>query len=405
MLILVINCGSSTIKYQLYSEDLEHVLAKGIAARLGELGAYLSQQTAAGDYRKEQTIPTHREAFALIVEALTDPDYGALHDLGEVGAVGHRTVHGADVFIGSTLITEQVIEKLEECVPLAPIHNPANLLGIREAQLIFPKIPHVAVFDTSFHQTMPPKAFLYALPLEYYEEHKIRKYGFHGTSCRFVSGRAARILGRPLEALKMVICHLGNGVTVAAVDGGKSVDTSIGFATFSGVMMGTRTGDIDPGLAFFLYRQLGMSIEQIENLYYRQSGLLGVSGVSNDMRVIVEKAHEGHQRCQLALDMFTYRLRSYVGSYAAAMAGLDAIVFTAGIGENSPDVRHLTCAGLEFIGVEVDPGMNAAANGRETVISPPQARVKVLVVPTNEERMIAEDTLAVANQVANGAAA
>ncbi len=405
MLILVINCGSSTIKYQLYSADLEHVVAKGIAARLGEDGSYLSQQTDKGDYRKEQPIPTHREAFALIVEALLDPEHGALHDLSEVGAVGHRTVHGADVFIESTLITDQVIEKMEECVPLAPIHNPANLLGIREAQLIFPDIPHVAVFDTSFHQTMPPKAFLYALPLEYYEEHKIRKYGFHGTSCRYVSRRAARVVGLPIERLKMVICHLGNGVTVAAVDGGKSIDTSIGFATFSGVMMGTRTGDIDPGLAFFLYRQLGMSIEQIENLYYRQSGLLGVSGVSNDMRVIVEKAQSGNKRCQLALDMFTYRLRSYIGNYAACMGGLDAIVFTAGIGENSPDVRQMTCQGLEFMGVAVDPALNQAADRREALISPPGTRVKVLVVPTDEERMIAEDTLAVAERVSNTASA
>ncbi len=322
MKILVINCGSSTIKYQLYSADLKEVLAKGIAARLGEDESYLSQRTAKADYRCQQSIPTHRVAMELIVEALLDPEHGVLDEISEVGAVGHRAVHGADVFISSTLITDEVIQKLEECVPLAPIHNPANLLGIHAARRLFPDVPHVAVFDTSFHQTMPPKAFLYALPYEYYERHKIRKYGFHGTSCRYVSRRAAGILGQPLGALKMVICHLGNGVTIAAVDGGRSIDTSIGFATFSGVMMGTRTGDIDPGLAFYLHRELGLSFEQIEHLYYFESGLLGVSGVSNDMRVIVDRARQGHRLCQLALEMFAYRLRGYIGSYAAALGGL-----------------------------------------------------------------------------------
>ena len=401
MNILVINCGSSTIKYQLYGPGLEHVLAKGIAARLGEAESYLSQQTPAANYHQEQPIPTHREAFGLIVEALLHPEHGAIRDLADVGAVGHRTVHGADVFIEATLIDNEVIAKMEECVPLAPIHNPANLLGIREAQLIFPTIPHVAVFDTSFHQTLPPKAFLYALPYTYYAQHKIRKYGFHGTSCRYVSRQAAAMLGRPLADLKMVICHLGNGVTIAAVNGGKSIDTSIGFATFSGVMMGTRSGDIDPGLAFYLYRQLGMSVDQIEHLYYRQSGLLGVSGVSNDMRVIEEQAQAGHQHCQLALDMFTYRLRSYIGSYAVALGGLDAIVFTAGIGENSPTVRRMACEGLGFLGATVDPELNAAAiRGRGLVISPATARVNVMVVPTDEERMIAEDTLVVAGRQA-----
>jgi acetate kinase len=396
MKILVINCGSSTIKYQVFDEKAELVLAKGIVARLGENGSYISQQTARGDYRKELPIPTHAEAFQLLVEALMDPSLGVLETAAEISAVGHRTVHGADMFIESSLITPQVIEKMEECVPLAPIHNPANLLGIRAAQQTFPDVPHIAVFDTSFHQTMPPKAYLYALPYEYYEQYKIRKYGFHGTSCRYVSMKAAHVLNRPLENLKLVVCHLGNGVTIAAVDGGKSVDTSIGFATFSGVMMGTRTGDIDPGLTFFLHKQLGMSLERIENMYYRESGLLGVSGCSNDMRVLVEEAAAGHQRCQLAIDMFAYRVRSYIGAYAAVMGGLDAIVFTAGIGENSPEIRQAVCEGLEFLGVALDQPRNEQIRAIECDLSRPDARTRVLVVPTNEEQMIAIDTIKIA---------
>lgn len=400
MKVLVINCGSSTIKYQVYSSDnLDDALAKGIVARIGEDGSYISQQTAKGDYRKELPIPTHAEAFQALVDALMSEKHGVIHDISDISAIGHRTVHGADVFIESTLITDEVIEKMKECIPLAPIHNPANLLGIREAQKIFSKIPHVAVFDTSFHQTMPRHAYLYAIPLEYYEKHKVRKYGFHGTSCRYVSQRAAHFLGRPIEELKMVICHLGNGVTIAAVKGGKSVDTSIGFATFSGVMMGTRTGDIDPGLAFFFHKTLGMTIDEIENLYYKKSGLLGVSGVANDMRVIEEKAQEGNDRCRLAMEMFAYRIKLYTGAYAAAMGGLDALVFTAGIGENSPATRELTCEGLEFLGIRLDKEKNASRNNVDRDLSLPGASAHVLVIPTNEELMIAQDTLKIAGLI------
>lgn len=396
MKVLVINCGSSTIKYQVYDAKGEQVLAKGIVARLGEPGAYINQATARAEFHQELPIPTHAEAFELLVEALLEGEHGVLEEISEVSAVGHRTVHGADVFIKSTRITPEVIEKMKECIPLAPIHNPANLLGIREAMRIFPDVPHVAVFDTAFHQSMPPKAYLYALPLEYYEKHKIRKYGFHGTSCRYVSRKAAHMLGRPVEDLRLVVCHLGNGVTIAAVEGGKSIDTSIGFATFSGVMMGTRTGDIDPGLAFFLHKQLGMTIERIENLYYKESGLLGVSGVSNDMRVIVEQAQQGNERCRLAVEMFAYRVKSYIGAYTAALGGLDALIFTAGIGENSPEVRQAICEGLAFLGVCLDPQKNFSAFGTELDISAPEARVRALVVPTNEEQMIAQDTVAIA---------
>ena len=364
MKILVINSGSSTIKYQLFDGAVEKVHAKGIVARIAEQGSYISHETPQAAFRLETPVPNYHRAFELLVEALLDPEHGAIQDISEVSAIGHRAVHGADLFIESTLITPEVIAKMEECVPLAPLHNPPNLMGIREAQKLFPGVPQVAVFDTSFHQTMPPKAYLYAIPLEYYTEHKIRKYGFHGTSCRYVSRRAALLLGRPLEELKLVICHLGNGVTIAAVDGGRSIDTSIGFATFSGVMMGTRTGDIDPGLIFYLVRNLGMTMDEVEQLYYRKSGLLGVSGVSNDMRTITEQAAAGNERCQLALEMFCYRLRSYIGSYTAALNGLDAVVFTAGIGENAPLVRKMSCEGLGYLGLWIDDEVEQPHAGR-----------------------------------------
>jgi len=402
MKILVINSGSSTIKYQLFDGVVEKVHAKGIVARIGEEGAYISQETSKGAFRLETPVPTHHQAFELLVAALLDPEHGAIQDISEVSAIGHRAVHGADLFIESTLITPEVIAKMEECVPLAPLHNPPNLMGIREAQKLFPGVPQVAVFDTSFHQTMPPKAYLYAIPLEYYMEHKIRKYGFHGTSCRYVSRRAALLLRRPLEELKLVICHLGNGVTVAAVDGGHSVDTSIGFATFSGVMMGTRTGDIDPGLIFYLVRNLGMTMDQVEQLYYRKSGLLGVSGVSNDMRTVTEHAAAGNARCQLALEMFCYRLRSYIGSYTAALGGLDAVVFTAGIGENAPLVRKMSCEGLGYLGLWIDDEVNNRTRATDAVISTPDSRAKALVIATDEEKMIALDTREIVGKLEAG---
>jgi acetate kinase len=399
MKILVINSGSSTVKYQLFDGAAEKVYAKGIVARVGEEGSYISQETPAADFRLETPVHSHHEAFVLLVEALLDPEHGAIRSIFEVSAIGHRAVHGADVFIESTLITPEVIAKMEECVPLAPLHNPPNLMGIREAQKLFPGVPQVAVFDTSFHQTMPPKAYLYAIPLEYYTEHKIRKYGFHGTSCRYVSRRAALLLGRPLEELKMVICHLGNGVTIAAVDGGHSIDTSIGFATFSGVMMGSRTGDIDPGLIFYLVRNLGMTVDQVEQLYYRKSGLLGVSGVSNDMRTITEQADAGNERCQLALEMFCYRVRSYIGAYTAALNGLDAVVFTAGIGENAPLVRKMSCEGLGYLGLWIDDGLNNRTRATDAVISTPESRARALVIATDEEKMIALDTRDIAGRL------
>ncbi|MFO7681116.1 MAG: acetate kinase [Chloroflexota bacterium] len=393
-MILTINCGSSTIKYQLFSTDVETVVAKGIVSRIGEEGSYFEQETARGKIKEMAPVPSHHEAFEICIHNLLHPDYGAIGDIHEIEAVGHRAVHGADLFIASTLIDEEVIAKLEECVPLAPLHNPPNLVGIREGRALLPDVPHVAVFDTAFNQTMPPKAYIYALPYSFYEEHKIRKYGFHGTSVRFVSQRAAEVLQRPLSDLKMVVLHLGNGVTMTAVAGGHAVDTTIGFATFSGVMMGTRSGDIDPGLIFHMHRQLGLSPDEIERIIYKESGLLGVSGVSNDVRVITEQAQAGNERCQLALDKFTYMAKKYIGEFAAAMGGLNCVVFTAGIGENSPLIREMICEGLEFLGIELDEAQNGQAVGGKTeiMINKAAGKTAVLVVPTNEEKMIALDT-------------
>jgi acetate kinase len=401
MKVLVINCGSSSIKYQLYNADTEKVLAEGIVARIREEGSYLKHEAKGQEVRRDVPIPSHREGFELIIQSLLDEDYGVLKDISEVLAVGHRTVHGGDAFTESTLINEEVIAKMEEYIPLAPLHNPPNLLGIREARRLLPDVPHVAVFDTSFHQTMPPRAFLYALPYEYYEESKIRRYGFHGTSCRYVSQKAVnRILKKPLEQLKMIICHLGNGVTVAAVDHGKSVDTSMGLTPLEGLMMGTRSGDIDPGVIFFLNRQLGLSIDRIDDLLNRKSGLLGISGVSNDMRAIIQEAERENQRCQLAMEMFAYRVKKYIGAYSAAMGGLNALVFTAGIGENSYRTRSMICAGLDFLGIKLDETKNRETIGIEGVISEPDSEVIIMVVPTNEEEMIVLDTLALASLTA-----
>lgn len=396
-MILTINCGSSTLKYQLFSTDVEQVLAKGLVARIGEDGSYFEQEVNGRSTKIHQVIPTHREAFDICIHSLLHPDYGAIEAIDEIQAVGHRAVHGADLFIGSMLIDDEVIANLEACVPLAPLHNPPNLIGIQEAQSLLPDVPHVAVFDTAFNQTMAPKAYIYALPYSFYEEHKIRKYGFHGTSVRYVSQRAAVVMERPLSELKMVVFHLGNGVTMTAVSGGKAVDTTIGFATFSGVMMGTRSGDIDPGLIFHMHRQLGLSPDEIENIVYKESGLLGVSGVSNDMRVIEEEAAAGNERCQLALDKFAFMAKKYCGAFAAAMGGLDCLVFTAGIGENSPLMRQMICDDLQFLGVELDAELNEKAiRGKsEDVIS--CGKTAVLVIPTNEEKMIALDTKEIAN--------
>lgn len=396
MKVLVINCGSSSVKYQLYDAQEECALAKGIVARIGEASSLIKHQTRSLEYYDEVPIPSHREGIEWVVRLLLHPDYGVIREVSEISAVGHRTVHGGDLFFESALITDEVISKLEECIPLAPLHNPPNLLGIREAQRILPNIPHVAVFDTAFHQTMPPKAYLYAIPYRLYETYRIRRYGFHGTSCRYVSLKSAQFLKLPLVNLRMIVCHLGNGVSVVAIRGGESVDASMGFTPLEGLMMGTRSGDIDAGVIFFLHRQLGLSIDRIDDLLNRESGLLGISGVSNDLREITELAKRNHQRCRLAMEMFAYRVKKYIGAYSAVLGGVDALVFTAGIGENSPMMRAMICEGLDYLGVRLDPQRNEEVVGKEGLISSVKSEVSVLVIPTNEEHMIALDTLRVA---------
>ena len=399
MQVLVLNCGSSSIKFQLSDVDTGTVTSHGIVARIGEMGAYLQVDGPRGRWRHERAITSHAEGLEALIAALLGPETGALASLADIRAVGHRAVHGGDLFVESVLITDGVLAKMEECVPLAPLHNPANLVGIREARRLLPGIPQVAVFDTTFHQTMPPKAFRYAIPQKYHGEHHVRRYGFHGTSYRYVCARAAAMLSRDLAELRLVACHLGNGCSIAAVAGGRSIDTSMGMTPLEGLVMGTRSGDIDAGVVLFLIRQLGMSAESVDHLLNDESGLLGLSGIGNDMRVITERAEAGDAECRLALEVFAYRVKKYVGAYAAAMGGLDALIFTAGIGENSALVRRMVCDGLSFLGIEVDELANATAHAREQDISVLGASVRVLVIPTDEERMIVSDTLALAGLV------
>lgn len=392
-MILTINCGSSSLKYKLYDRDLASIAASGIVAKINEPGSYADHCIGERKLRISREIPDHRTAFALMMENLLSSDYGAISDAAEITAIGHRAVHGGAAFMHSAVVDDHVMTELEACANFAPLHNPCNIAGIKAAQRLFPGIPNVVVFDTAFHQTMPPEAYIYALPYELATEHGIRRYGFHGTSCRYVSQAAAEILNRPMDDLAMIVCHLGSGASIDAIKGGKSIDTSMGFGTFCGVPMGTRTGDVDPAILFYLVKTMGKSLEEVEEICYKKSGLLGLSGLSNDMREISEAARAGNARCKLAEDVFTYQVRKMIGAYAAAMGGLDVLVFTAGIGENSAEVRSRICEGLGFLGVGIDEAANAAARNGDPVISAAEARVATLVVPTDEERMIAIDTL------------
>ena len=379
MKVLVLNCGSSSIKYQLRDSSAHVVLAKGLISRIGD----------------DPAIPDHGRALDVILESLLDPDTGVLRDLSEVSAVGHRAVHGGSFFTAPVLITPEVIAKMEEYAPLAPLHNPPTLLGIRESLRHLPGIPQVAVFDTAFHTTIPAKAHVYALPYRYYTDYGVRRYGFHGNSFQYVSQRVDAVLGGRLRQSKVVIAHLGNGASIAAVDGGRSVDTSMGLTPLEGLVMGTRPGDVDPGVVLCLMRQLGLSESDVDRVLNKESGLLGISGVGNDMRDVLAAAAAGDERCRLAVELYAYRLKKYVGAYAAAMGGLDVLVFTAGVGENSPEIRAAVCEGLGFLGIELDEGANSGTRGGESDISAPGARVRVLVVPTDEERLIADETVAV----------
>lgn len=393
MKILVINCGSSSLKYQVIDPSTEEVLAKGLCERIG-IDGRLVYQPAGGE--KEITtpaLPTHTEAVQAVLDALCNDKTGILKSLSEIDAVGHRMVHGGEKFAGSALITEEMLKVVEECNDLAPLHNPANLIGVRACQKLMPNIPMVGVFDTAFHQTMPEVAYMYGTPYEYYEKYKVRKYGFHGTSHSFVSQRVAAIEGKPYDSLKTIVCHLGNGASICAVKNGKSVDTTMGLSPLEGLLMGTRSGDIDPSAIEYFAKKEGMSFSEAMNVLNKKSGVLGVSGVSSDFRDIEAAANEGNKRAQLALDMFVYRVAKYVGAYAAAMNGVDCIAFTAGLGENDATTRKNVCSYLEFLGITVDEEANKE-RGKEICISTPDSKVHVYAIPTNEELAIARETAA-----------
>ena len=394
MNVLVINAGSSSLKYQLLNPETGDLLAKGLCERIGIDGKFTYKPQLPGKEKQDAVdvaMPTHNEAIQTVLNALVDPQNGVVASMKEIDAVGHRVVHGGEKFAKSVVITDEVMAAIEECNPLAPLHNPANIIGIKACQALMPGVPMVAVFDTAFHQTMPPVAYTYALPYEYYEKDKVRRYGFHGTSHKYVAQRAADMLGKPIENLKLISCHLGNGSSVTAIDGGKSVDTSMGFTPLAGVPMGTRSGDLDAGIMEYLMNQYGMDIHEMLNILNKKSGVQGVSGVSSDFRDLSDAAGKGNARAGLAVDMFNYGVKKYIGAYAAAMGGVDAIIFTAGVGENSADQRMAIASGLEFMGVKMDEDANKV-RGEERVISAADSKVKVLLIPTNEELMIAMDT-------------
>ena len=393
MNVLVINCGSSSLKFQLINSDTEAVLAKGLCERIGIDGRLTYQPAGSEKKTTDKPMPTHTEAIQFVIDALTDAETGVVASLEEIGAVGHRVVHGGEKFASSTVINEEVLAAIEECNDLAPLHNPANLIGIRACQELMPNVPMVAVFDTAFHQTMPEKAYMYGLPYEYYENYKVRRYGFHGTSHSFVSKRTAEVLGKAYEDTKTIVCHLGNGSSICAVQNGKSVDTSMGLTPLEGLVMGTRSGDIDPAILEFLAKKEDMDITALMNMLNKKSGVQGMSGLTSDFRDLWAGAEAGNKHAQTALDVFCYRVAKYVGSYVAAMNGVDAIAFTAGIGENDGGVRERVCKYLGYLGIEIDADANKA-RGEEVMISTPDSKVKVLVVPTNEELAIARETVA-----------
>ncbi|CDA14032.1 acetate kinase [Mediterraneibacter sp. HCN-7094] len=394
MNVLVINCGSSSLKFQLINSDTEEVLAKGLCERIG-IDGRLTYQPAGGEKEKtDLAMPTHEEAIQYVINALTNEKTGVVKSLDEIGAVGHRVVHGGEKFASSAIITEEMKKAVEECNELAPLHNPANLIGIAACEKLMPGTPMVGVFDTAFHQTMPQKAYMYGLPYEYYEKYKVRRYGFHGTSHSFVSKRAAEILGVPYDQTKTIVCHLGNGSSVSAVLNGKSVDTSMGLTPLEGLVMGTRSGDIDPAILEFIAKKENLDIDGLMDVVNKKSGVYGLSGnLSSDFRDLWDAADAGNEKAKVALEVFAYRVAKYVGAYVAAMNGVDNIVFTAGIGENDHGVRELVLGYLGYLGIEIDEEANNT-RGQEIMISKPGSKVNVLVIPTNEELAIARETVA-----------
>ena len=394
MKILVLNCGSSSIKYALYNMDDKSVMTSGGAERVGLDNAFVKVKLANGEKKQiMHDIPEHTEGVKFIFSLLTDPEIGVIKDLSEINAVGHRMVHGGEKFNKSVLLTDEVLQVFEACNDLAPLHNPANLKGVNAVKELMPGLPQVGVFDTAFHQTMPAKAYMYAIPYELYQQYGVRRYGFHGTSHRYVSARVCEILGVKPEEQRIITCHIGNGGSVAAVDKGKCIDTSMGLTPLEGLMMGTRSGDIDGGAISFIQKKQNLDADGISNLLNKKSGLLGITGISSDMREIDAAAKNSDERAVLALDMYFYRIKKYVGAYAAAMGGVDTIVFTAGVGENQANMREEVCRNMEWMGVKLDTAKNAGIHGEEAVISTPDSKVKVVVVPTDEELMIATDTM------------
>ena len=395
MNILVINCGSSSLKFQLINAESEEVLAKGLCERIG-IDGRLTYQPAGGEKEiSEKAMPTHTEAIQFVIDALTNEKTGVVKSLSEIGAEGHRSVHGGEKFASSVVITEEVKKAVEECNDLAPLHNPANLIGVEACEKLMPGTPMVAVFDTAFHQTMPEKAYMYGLPYEYYEKYKVRRYGFHGTSHSYVSKKAAEVMGKAYDEVKTIVCHLGNGASVSAVLNGKSVDTSMGLTPLEGLVMGTRSGDIDPAIMEFIAQKENLDIEGIMNVLNKKSGVFGLSGeISSDFRDLTGAMAEGDKKAKIALEVFAYRVAKYIGAYAAAMNGVDDIVFTAGIGENVSYVREQVCSYLGYLGVELDPDANEKFRGEQGEITKPGCKVRVFVIPTNEELAIARETLA-----------
>ena len=394
MNILVINCGSSSLKFQLIDMTTEAVQAKGLCERIGIDGSRIVYTPVGGEKMTiESPMPTHTEAIKLVLDCLTNAEYGVIKSLKEINAVGHRVVHGGEKFASSTIITDEVIKVIEECNELAPLHNPANLIGINVCRELMPGVPMVGVFDTAFHQTMPKKAYLYGLPIKAYTDYKIRRYGFHGTSHSFVSKRVAEFLGKPVEDLKTIVCHLGNGASICAVDGGKSVDTSMGFTPLAGLVMGTRSGDIDPAILEYYANKEGLTLSEVTTVLNKKSGMEGLTGGKSDFRDLEEGYEAGDQACVDAIEVFCYNVARFVGAYAASLNGVDVIAFTAGIGENSGFVRGKICEYLGYLGITIDAEQNSK-RGEDIIISTPDSKVTVCVIPTNEELMIARDTKA-----------
>ena len=394
MNVLVINCGSSSLKFQLINSESEEVLAKGLCERIGIDGSLTYQPAGGEKVKSDKAMPTHTEAIQFVIDALTDPETGVVKSLDEIGAVGHRVVHGGEKFASSVVITDEVKKAIEECNDLAPLHNPANLIGINACQELMPGTPMVAVFDTAFHQTMPEKAYMYGFPYEYYDKYKVRRYGFHGTSHSFVSKRAAELVGKPYDQVKTIVCHLGNGASICAVENGKSVDTSMGLTPLEGLVMGTRSGDIDPAILEFIAKKEDLDIAGLMTMLNKKSGVYGLSNnLSSDFRDLDAAASEGNKPAKIALEVFAYRVAKYVGSYVAAMNGVDVIAFTAGIGENSGSMRADVIKYLGYLGITLDEEANGK-RGEEIAISTPDSKVKVLVIPTNEELAIARETVA-----------